>query len=119
MKIWNMDKQVNCDYANNKISIVYTYTMKLSHENGVSSNYQTMRFYTNQLSPDSKKSDSESAKHYINLWTAVFPALEIDDDLANNSWNFDNQSRYLGDVTKLQYLITSTGADDSIVHIVQ
>lgn len=119
MKIWNMDKQVNCDYANNMISIVYTYTMKLSHENGVSSNYQTMRFYTNQLSPDSKKSDSESAKHYINLWTAVFPALEIDDDLTNNSWNFDNQSRYLGDVTKLQYLITSTGADDSIVHIVQ
>lgn len=119
MKIWNMDKQVNCDYANNNISIVYTYTMKLSHENGVSSNYQTMRFYTNQLSPDSKKSDSESAKHYVNLWTAVFPALEIDDDLGNNSWNFDNQSRYLGDVTKLQYLITSTGADDSIVHIVQ
>lgn len=119
MQIWNMDKDVNCDYANNRITIVYTYTLKESKSNGLFGRFQKMKFYTDQLAPDSKAGDAESKKHYINLWTAVFPALEIDDDLETNAWNFDTETRYLGDVTKLEYLISSTAADDSIVHIVQ
>lgn len=97
-----------------------TYTMCISHENGVSSNLQNMRFYTNQLAPDKKTPGivegtydvASQGEHSITIWTPVVAATPFD---------YPNtiQDRYIGDAIELGYTIRTTGADDSIVHIVQ
>lgn len=97
-----------------------TYTMCISHENGVSSNLQNMRFYTNQLAPDKRSPGivegtydvASQGEHSITLWTPVVAATPFD---------YPNtiQDRYIGDAIELGYTIRTTGADDSIVHIVQ
>lgn len=127
MQIFDVEKKVTADEENNTIRIDYWYTMKKSEENGVGSDFQTMRFYTNQLEQDSMSNLSK--KHKIKIYSAVFPANEIDDDVTlysdaqsvrnDDKWNFDNVQRYLGDYLDFEYKIIKTGADDSIVHIVQ
>lgn len=112
VQIWDLDKKEELDYKNNTVKIIYTYSMKLSTENGVTSRFQNMKFFTNQLAPDGDD-------HSITLWTAIFPGLEIDNQMKTNNYDFDKVTRYLGDYIKLGYSIKSTGADDSIVHIVQ
>lgn len=97
-----------------------TYTMCISHENGVSSNLQNMRFYTNQLAPDKRSPGivegtydvASQGEHSITLWTPIVAATPFD---------YPNtiQDRYIGDAIELGYTIRTTGADDSIVHIVQ
>ena len=96
------------------------YSMCVSHENGVSSNLQTMKFYTNQLAPDKKTPGivegsydvSSHDEHSITIWTPVIAATPFD-------YPNSIQERYLGDAIELGYTIKTTGADDSIVHIVQ
>lgn len=97
-----------------------TYTMCVSHENGISSNLQKMKFYTNQLAPDKRTPGivegtydvAAQGEHSITIWTPVVAATPFD---------YPNtiQDRYIGDAIELGYTIKTTGADDSIVHIVQ
>lgn len=97
-----------------------TYTMCVSHENGISSNLQKMKFYTNQLAPDKKSPGivegtydvADRGEHSITIWTPVVAATPFD---------YPNtiQERYIGDAIELGYTIKTTGADDAIVHIVQ
>lgn len=97
-----------------------TYTMCVSHENGISSNLQKMKFYTNQLAPDKRTPGivegtydvSAQGEHSITIWTPIVAATPFD---------YPNtiQDRYIGDAIELGYTIKTTGADDSIVHIVQ
>ena len=97
-----------------------TYTMCVSHENGISSNLQKMRFYTNQLAPDKTTPGivegtydvASQGEHSITIWTPVVAATPFD---------YPNtiQDRYIGDAIELGYTIKTTGADDAIVHIVQ
>lgn len=97
-----------------------TYTMHASHQNGIASNLQKMKFYTNQLAPDKKSHGivegtydvSANGEHSITIWTPVIAATPFDYPNAA-------QDRYLGDAIELGYTIKTTGADDSIVHIVQ
>lgn len=97
-----------------------TYTMCVSHENGISSNLQNMKFYTNQLAPDKRTPGivegtydvSANGEHSITIWTPVVAATPFDYPNAV-------QDRYIGDAIELGYTIKTTGADDSIVHIVQ
>lgn len=97
-----------------------TYTMCVSHENGISSNLQNMKFYTNQLTPDKRTPGivegtydvSSNGEHSITIWTPVVAATPFDYPNAV-------QDRYIGDAIELGYTIKTTGADDSIVHIVQ
>ena len=98
------------------------YTMKKSAENGVNSSYQTLKFYTNQLAPDSKTQGIidggllQNGKHSITIWTPVVAATYYE---YPNKTGLDKTSRYIGDAIELGYTIKTTGADDSIVHIVQ
>lgn len=97
-----------------------TYAMCVSHENGISSNLQKMKFYTNQLAPDKKTPGivegtydvASQGEHSIMIWTPIVTATPFD---------YPNtiQDRYIGDAIELGYTIKTTGADDSIVHIVQ
>ena len=97
-----------------------TYTMCISHENGISSNLQKMKFYTNQLAPDKRTPGivegtydvASQGEHSITIWTPIVAATPFD---------YPNtiQDRYIGDAIELGYTIKTTGADDSIVHIVQ
>ena len=97
-----------------------TYTMCVSHENGISSNLQKMKFYTNQLAPDKRSPGivegmtdvSSNGEHSITIWTPVVAATPFDYPSAV-------QDRYIGDAIELGYTIKTTGADDAIVHIVQ
>lgn len=114
--IFERDIKYNEDFSVTTI----TYTMCVSHENGVSSNLQNMKFYTNQLAPDKKTAGivegsydvSSHGEHSITLWTPVISATPFD-------YPNSVQERYLGDAIELGYTIKTTGADDSIVHIVQ
>lgn len=97
-----------------------TYTMCVSHENGIANNLQKMKFYTNQLAPDKKSPGiveglydvASKGEHSITLWTPIVAATPFDYPDAM-------QDRYIGDAIELGYTIKTTGADDSIVHIVQ
>jgi hypothetical protein len=97
-----------------------TYTMCVSHENGISSRLQKMKFYTNQLAPDKKSPGivegaydvAAKGEHSITVWTPIVAATPFDYPNAM-------EERYIGDAIELGYTIKTTGADDSIVHIVQ
>lgn len=102
--VFNMSQpSYSADYS--KTTIVYT--MKESTENGISSSYQTMKFYTDALAPD-----SEGDEHQIVFFTPIVAATPFD---------YPNtiQDRYIGDAMSITYHIKKTGGDDSIVHIVQ
>lgn len=110
----------NIRYSEDFSVTTVTYTMCVSHENGISSNLQNMKFYTNQLTPDKKSPGivegtydvSAHGEHSITIWTPVVAATPFDYPDAV-------QDRYIGDAIELGYTIRTTGADDSIVHIVQ
>ena len=114
--VFERDIKYSEDYSVTTI----TYTMCVSHENGVSSNLQKMKFYTNQLAPDKKSHGiiegtydvADRGEHSITLWTPVIAATPFD-------YPDTMQERYIGDAIELGYTIKTTGADDSIVHIVQ
>lgn len=110
----------NIKYSEDFSVTTVTYTMCVSHENGISSNLQKMKFYTNQLAPDKRSPGivegtydvADRGEHSITVWTPIVAATPFD---------YPNtiQDRYLGDAIELGYTIKTTGADDSIVHIVQ
>lgn len=110
----------NIKYSDDFAVTTVTYSMCVSHENGISSNLQKMKFYTNQLAPDKKSPGivegtydvADRGEHSITLWTPIITATPF--DYPNTA-----QERYLGDAIELGYMIKTTGADDSIVHIVQ
>lgn len=110
----------NIKYSEDFSVTTITYTMCVSHENGISSNLQKMKFYTNQLAPDKRSPGivegmtdvSANGEHSITIWTPVIAATPFDYPNAA-------QDRYIGDAIELGYTIKTTGADDSIVHIVQ
>lgn len=114
--IFERDIQYSEDFAVTTI----TYTMCVSHENGIASNLQKMKFYTNQLAPDKRspgivegsRDVSSNGEHSITIWTPVVTATPFD-------YPNTMQDRYIGDAIELGYTIKTTGADDSIVHIVQ
>ena len=104
-----------------------TYTMCVSHENGIASNLQNMKFYTNQLAPDKRtpgivegtRDVSDSGEHSITIWTPIIAATPVTyPNLEQENWNASTE-RYIGDAIELGYTIKTTGADDAIVHIVQ
>jgi hypothetical protein len=105
-------------YSKDYSVITITYTMCKSAENGVSTTMQNMKFYTNQLAPDSEtpgivyNGNLPSGKHSITLWTPIVAATGFD-------YPDDIQNRYIGDAIEIGYTIKTTAADDSIVHIVQ
>lgn len=110
----------NIKYSEDFSVTTVTYTMCVSHENGISSNLQKMKFYTNQLAPDKRSPGivegtydvADRGEHSITVWTPIVAATPFD---------YPNtiQDRYIGDAIELGYTIKTTGADDSIVHIVQ
>ncbi len=114
--VFERDIKYSADYSVTTV----TYTMCVSHENGISSNLQKMKFYTNQLAPDKKSPGivegtydvPTQGEHSITIWTPIVAATPFD---------YPNtiQDRYIGDAIELGYTIKTTGADDSIVHIVQ
>ena len=114
--VFERDIKYSADYSVTTV----TYTMCVSHENGISSNLQKMKFYTNQLAPDKRTPGivegtydvASQGEHSITIWTPVVAATPFD---------YPNtiQDRYIGDAIELGYTIKTTGADDSIVHIVQ
>ncbi len=114
--VFERDIKYSADYSVTTI----TYTMCVSHENGISSNLQKMKFYTNQLAPDKRTPGivegtydvASQGEHSITIWTPV---------VATTPFDYPNtiQDRYIGDAIELGYTIKTTGADDSIVHIVQ
>ena len=110
----------NIKYSEDFSVTTVTYTMCVSHENGISGNLQKMKFYTNQLAPDKRSPGivegntdvSANGEHSITIWTPIIAATPFDYPAAI-------QERYIGDAIELGYTIKTTGADDSIVHIVQ
>ncbi len=110
----------NIEYSEDFSVTTITYTMCVSHENGISSNLQNMKFFTNQLAPDKKSPGivegtydvSNQGEHSITIWTPIVAATPFDYPNAT-------QDRYIGDAIELGYTIKTTGADDAIVHIVQ
>lgn len=110
----------NIKYSEDFSVTTITYTMCVSHENGISSSLQKMKFYTNQLAPDKRSPGivegmtdvSANGEHSITIWTPIVAATPFDYPSAA-------QDRYIGDAIELGYTIKTTGADDSIVHIVQ
>ena len=114
--VFERDIKYSADYSVTTI----TYTMCVSHENGISSNLQKMKFYTNQLAPDKRTPGivegmydvASQGEHSITIWTPIVAATPFD---------YPNtiQERYIGDAIELGYTIKTTGADDAIVHIVQ
>lgn len=110
----------NIKYSEDFSVTTVTYTMCVSHENGISSNLQNMKFYTNQLAPDKYTPGivegtydvTANGEHSITIWTPIVAATPFDYPNAI-------QDRYIGDAIELGYTIKTTGADDSIVHIVQ
>lgn len=114
--VFERDIKYSDDYSVTTV----TYTMCVSHENGISSNLQKMKFYTNQLAPDKRSPGivegmqdvSSNGEHSITIWTPIIAATPFDYPSAM-------QDRYIGDAIELGYTIKTTGADDAIVHIVQ
>jgi hypothetical protein len=112
--IFDRSISYNKDYSVTTI----TYTMCKSAENGVASTMQNMKFYTNQLAPDSEtpgvvyNGNLPNGKHSITLWTPIVAATGFD-------YPSTIQDRYIGDAIEIGYTIKTTAADDSIVHIVQ
>ena len=114
--VFERDIQYSEDFSVTTI----TYTMCVSHENGISSNLQKMKFYTNQLAPDKTTPGivegtydvASQGEHSITIWTPIVAATPFD-------YPNTMQDRYIGDAIELGYTIKTTGADDSIVHIVQ
>lgn len=114
--VFERDIKYSEDYSITTI----TYAMCVSHENGISSSLQNMKFYTNQLAPDKKSPGivegtydvADRGEHSITIWTPIVAATPFDYPNAM-------QDRYIGDAIELGYTIKTTGADDSIVHIVQ
>ena len=114
--VFERDIKYSEDYSVTTI----TYTMCVSHENGISSNLQKMKFYTNQLAPDKRTPGivegtydvASQGEHSITIWTPIMAATPFDYPNAI-------QDRYIGDAIELGYTIKTTGADDAIVHIVQ
>lgn len=112
------DRKVS--YSKDFSTTTITYTMSKSVENGVSSSFQNMKFYTNQLAPDVKTPGivegsydvKAKGEHSVIIWTPIVAATPFD-------YPHTIQDRYIGDAIELGYTIKSTGADDSIVHIVQ
>lgn len=110
----------NIKYSEDFSVTTITYTMCVSHENGISSNLQKMKFYTNQLAPDKRTPGivegmtdvSANGEHSITIWTPIVAATPFD-------YPNTMQDRYIGDAIELGYTIKTTGEDDSIVHIVQ
>lgn len=110
----------NIKYSDDFSVTTITYTMCVSHENGIASSLQNMKFYTNQLAPDKKSPGivegtydvASQGEHSITLWTPIVAATPFDYPNAI-------QDRYIGDAIELGYTIKTTGADDAIVHIVQ
>lgn len=108
------------NYSDDFSVTTITYIMCVSQYNGVSSNLQKMKFYTSQLTPDKRSPGivegmtdvSANGEHSITIWTPVVAATPFDYPSAA-------QDRYIGDAIELGYTIRTTGADDSIVHIVQ
>lgn len=120
MQEWIGISKIKVSYSKDFSTTTITYTMSKSVENGVSSSFQNMKFYTNQLAPDVKTpgivegSYDVKAKreHSVTLWTPIVATTPFD-------YPHTIQDRYIGDAIELGYTIKSTGADDSIVHIVQ
>ena len=108
MQEWIGISKIKVSYSKDFSTTTITYTMSKSVENGVSSSFQNMKFYTNQLAPDVKAKGA----HSVTLWTPIVAATPFD-------YPHTIQDRYIGDAIELGYTIKSTGADDSIVHIVQ
>lgn len=114
--VFERDIKYSADYSVTTI----IYTMCVSHENGISSNLQKMKFYTNQLAPDKRTPGivegtydvASQGEHSITIWTPIVAATPFD-------YPDTIQDRYIGDAIELGYTIKTTGADDSIVHIVQ
>ena len=114
--VFERDIKYSADYSVTTV----TYTMCVSHENGISSNLQKMKFYTNQLAPDKRTPGivegtydvASQGEHSITIWTPIVAATPFD-------YPDTIQDRYIGDAIELGYTIKTTGADDSIVHIVQ
>lgn len=110
----------NIKYSDDFAVTTVTYSMCVSHENGISSNLQKMRFYTNQLAPDKRSPGivegtydvMDNGEHSITIWTPIVAATPFD-------YPSEMQERYIGDAIELGYTIKTTGADDAIVHIVQ
>ena len=106
------------DVQNDTTTIVYT--MKKSTENGVASSFQNMKFFTDQLAPDVESPGivegnydvTTKGEHSITIWTPTVAATGFE-------YPSPIQDRYIGDAIELGYTIKTTGADDSIVHIVQ
>ena len=79
-----------------------------------------LTFYTNQLAPDKRTPGivegtydvASQGEHSITIWTPIVAATPFD-------YPDTIQDRYIGDAIELGYTIKTTGADDSIVHIVQ
>jgi len=114
--VFERDIKYSADYSVTTV----TYTMCVSLENGISSNLQNMKFYTNQLAPDKRTPGivegthdvAARGEHSITLWTPIVAATPFD-------YPNEMQDRYIGDAIELGYTIKTTGADDAIVHIVQ
>jgi len=110
----------NIQYSGDYSVTTVTYSMRMSQVNGISSNRQNMKFFTDQLAPDKKSPGivegnydvAAKGEHSITIWTPVVAATPFDYPEAA-------QDRYIGDAIELGYTIKTTGADDSIVHIVQ
>ncbi len=110
----------NIKYSEDYSVTTITYSMCMSQVNGISSNRQNMKFFTDQLAPDKKSPGivegtydvSAQGEHSITIWTPVVAATPFD-------YPDTMQDRYIGDAIELGYTIRTTGADDSIVHIVQ
>ena len=54
MQEWIGISKIKVSYSKDFSTTTITYTMSKSVENGVSSSFQNMKFYTNQLAPDVK-----------------------------------------------------------------
>ena len=100
-QIYDLTEQVSGDGKTTTL----TYKMKVSAENGVNSNYQTMKFYTDALAPD-------NSVHTLKLWTPVMTATGL-------TYPGAITDRYLGDIMELNYTVKSSMNDDSSSHIVQ
>lgn len=96
--------------------------MCVSHGNGISSNLQKMKFYTDQLAPGKRAPGivegtydvASQGEHSITIWTPTPIVVATPFDYPNTI-----QDRYIEDAIGLGYTIKTTGTDDSIVHVVK
>lgn len=105
-------------YSSDFSVVTMVYTMKQSTENGVTSSFQNMKFYTNSLASNSESAgiitnnkDVQATKqHSITLWTPIITATDF-------NYPNDKGTRYIGDAIEIGYTITTDL--ESITHIVQ